>query len=134
MGIISPIYQVSLSLQVLVDTCAYVAIFVPRYDHFKASLENSMLAIYEGVSLPRGARRLLPRRGWTTAPGDYEDPPLAFPRATPPAPRLREWFTGPIGKFCEDPHGGDVGFKLAFGFAAVSYLVLRTVEKRHFWK
>lgn len=42
------------------------------------------------------------------------------------------WFTGPIGKLCGTEYGGDVGFELAFSFAAVSYIVLRSVEKSYF--
>ena len=42
------------------------------------------------------------------------------------------WFTGPIGKLCGGDYGGDVGFELAFAFAAISYLALRTVEKSYF--
>ena len=43
------------------------------------------------------------------------------------------WFTGPIGKLIGDPaHGGDIGFELAFSFAAIAYAVLRTLEFRHF--
>ena len=39
------------------------------------------------------------------------------------------WFIGPIGKLIGDPaFGGDVGFELAFSFAAVSYIILRTIE------
>ncbi len=42
------------------------------------------------------------------------------------------WFTGPIGKLCGTDYGGDVGFELAFGFAATSYCAMRYVEKRFF--
>lgn len=43
------------------------------------------------------------------------------------------WFIGPIGKRTGLPgYGGDVGFPLAFAFSAISYAVLRTVEKRVF--
>jgi purine-cytosine permease-like protein len=42
------------------------------------------------------------------------------------------WFVGPIGKQVGTAFGGDIGFELAFGFAAVSYLVLRTWEVRVF--
>jgi hypothetical protein len=49
----------------------------------------------------------------------------------------QQWFIGPIGRHCGTPpeeggFGGDVGFELAFAFSAVSYFVLRTVEKKHF--
>ena len=43
------------------------------------------------------------------------------------------WFIGPVGKKIGDPtYGGDVGFELAFAFSAISYLGLRTLEKKHF--
>ena len=45
----------------------------------------------------------------------------------------QKWFIGPIGKKIGSPmFGGDVGFELAFAFAAVSFVGLRTLEKRHF--
>jgi len=41
------------------------------------------------------------------------------------------YYIGPIGKLIGDPaYGGDVGFPLAFGFAGVSYAILRAVERR----
>jgi purine-cytosine permease-like protein len=42
------------------------------------------------------------------------------------------WFTGPIGKLCGTQYGGDIGFELAFGFAATSFTILRYFEKKHF--
>ena len=43
------------------------------------------------------------------------------------------WFTGPIALTAgEAPFGGDVGFELGAAFAAVSYLVFRTIEKKMF--
>ena len=43
------------------------------------------------------------------------------------------WFIGPVGKKIGNPmFGGDVGFELAFAFAAVSFGVFRTLEKRQF--
>jgi len=43
------------------------------------------------------------------------------------------WFVGPIALHAgEAPFGGDIGFELAFAFAAASYFVLRTVELRFF--
>ena len=43
------------------------------------------------------------------------------------------WFIGPIGKKIGDPsYGGDCGFELAFAFAAISFFILRTFEKRSF--
>ena len=42
------------------------------------------------------------------------------------------WFVGPIGKRVGGKFGGDVGFEMGFGCAAIAYLVLRTVEVRVF--
>lgn len=43
------------------------------------------------------------------------------------------WFIGPVGKKIGSPKfGGDVGFMLAFAFAAISFFVLRTFEKKAF--
>ncbi len=41
------------------------------------------------------------------------------------------WFKGPIGRKIGTPgYGGDIGFPLAFAFSAISYVGMRTVEKR----
>ncbi|GAA5941525.1 uncharacterized protein JCM15063_001610 [Sporobolomyces koalae] len=42
----------------------------------------------------------------------------------------QEWYTGPIGKTF-GKFGADLGFELAFGFAAVTYPVFRYVEKNY---
>ena len=43
------------------------------------------------------------------------------------------WLTGPVGKLIGAPGvGGDVGFELAFGFAAIAYCVARYSEIRYF--
>lgn len=43
------------------------------------------------------------------------------------------WFIGPIGRHIGTPgYGGDIGFELAFAFSALSFLVLRTFEKKQF--
>jgi hypothetical protein len=42
------------------------------------------------------------------------------------------WYTGVIAKTAGSTFGGDVGFELGFVFAASSYAVLRTIEKRYF--
>jgi purine-cytosine permease-like protein len=41
------------------------------------------------------------------------------------------WFVGPIAILIgEPPFGGDIGFELAFSFAATTYLIFRTIELR----
>lgn len=155
------IYSVSLSLQVLaketqrvprfvwvfLGTCVYVAISIPGYDHFESWLENFMLvigywlAIYEGISL---MEHFVFKRGF----GGYHPENYMNPKLLPPGfaaigaflfgvmgavlGMAQVWFTGPIGKLCGGDFGGDVGFELGFAFSAISYLVLRTVEKSYF--
>ncbi|KAI5923963.1 purine-cytosine permease [Camillea tinctor] len=151
------IYSVALSLQVLASpaearvprpvwtlagTLVYVAVAIPGYDHFEASLESFMLviaywlAIYEGVSL---SEHFLFRRGIAGyVPEDYETPSRLPPGFAAISAFLcgvagavlgmsQEWFSGPIGKLA----GGDIGFELAFAFTAVSYVALRSVEKSY---
>ncbi|EFW98667.1 purine-cytosine permease [Grosmannia clavigera kw1407] len=155
------IYSVSLSLQVLakqterlprffwvlIGTGIYIAISIPGYSHFESWLENFMLiigywlAIYEGISL---SEHFIFRRGFSGYhPEDYTDasklPPgiasiIAFGFGIMGAilGMSQVWFTGPIGKLCGGDFGGDVGFELAFAFAAVSYIGMRAVEKSYF--
>ncbi|KAK3943680.1 purine-cytosine permease [Diplogelasinospora grovesii] len=156
------IYSVSLTLQVLaketqrvprfvwtfLGTCVYVAISIPGYDHFESWLENFMLiigywlAIYEAISL---GEHFVFKRGF----GGYKPEDYTNPKALPPGIAAiiafafgimgaalgmsQVWYTGPIGKLCGGPEfGGDVGFELAFGFAFVSYLGLRALERSYF--
>ncbi|KAK8064907.1 Purine-cytosine permease [Apiospora phragmitis] len=156
------IYSVSLSMQVLargtqrvprfvwtfLGTCIYVAISIPGYDHFENWLENFMLligywlAIYEGISL---SEHFIFRCGYAGyRPEDYTEPGLLPPGFAAVAAfcvgivgavlgMAQVWFTGPIGKLCGgEQAGGDVGFELAFCFAAVSYTVLRSLERSYF--
>lgn len=154
-------YSVSLSLQVLaratgrvprslwtvVGTAAYVAIAIPAYDHFEAALQNLLLlvgywlAIYEGICL---TDHFVFRRGFK----GYRIEDYMVPSRLPPGfaaisafvagvvgavlGMAQAWFTGPIGRLCGAEFGGDVGFELAFSFAAVVYLCLRSVERRYF--
>ncbi|CAO1605600.1 Purine-cytosine permease fcy21 [Xanthoria calcicola] len=156
------IYSVSLSLQVLgrwtqavprfiwtfVGTLIYVAISIPGYSHFESVLENFMLligywlAIYEGIALAEHFIFKRGIKGYNVADYTSKDllPPgiaaiLAFCFGVLGAVMgmAQVWFIGPIGKHIGNPlYGGDVGFPLAFGFAFVSYVGLRTVEKRKF--
>jgi NCS1 nucleoside transporter family len=155
------IYSVSLSLQVLakgtqrvprfiwvaIGTGAYIAIAIPGYHRFEVWLENLMLlvaywlAIYEGISL---TEHFVFRRGI----GGYRPEDYMTPSKLPPGyaaitafafgvmgvilGMAQVWFTGPIGKLSGGEVGGDVGFEIGFGCAAVSYLGLRTLEKRYF--
>ncbi|KAI4279487.1 MAG: hypothetical protein LQ337_000188 [Flavoplaca oasis] len=156
------IYSVSLSLQVLgrwtqavprfvwtfIGTLVYVAISIPGYSHFETVLENFMLvigywlAIYEGIALPEHFFFKKGIQGYNVA--DYTSPHLLPPGIAAIVAfgfgvmgavmgMAQVGFIGPIGKHIGDPsYGGDVGFPLAFAFAFVSYLGLRTVEKRRF--
>ncbi|KAI0506886.1 purine-cytosine permease [Xylaria bambusicola] len=155
------IYSVSLSLQVLaystervprfiwtaVGTAVYIAVAVPGYEQFEAALENVLLltsywlAIYQGVSL---TEHFVFRRGFKGyRPDDY-----MIPKKLPPGiaatlafvvgvvgavlGTAQTWYTGPIGKLCGTDFGGDVGFELAFSFTSITYIGLRSVERRYF--
>lgn len=153
------LYSVALSLQLLSEhtsrvprflwtflcTLAYLAISLAGYNHFAPVLENFMLvigywlAIYEGVSL---TEHFVYRRGSFAryAPEAYCEPsrlPPGFAALAAFAVGVvgavlgmsQNWYTGPIGKLCGADHGGDVGFELAFAFAALSYVAFRAVEK-----
>jgi NCS1 nucleoside transporter family len=154
------IYSLSLSLQVLarktqavprflwtfLGTIVYCAIAIPGYGHFESVLENFMLvigywlAIYEGVSI---TDHFVFKRGF----GGYDVALYNRPGELPPGVAAvgaflfgvlgavmgmaQVWFIGPIGKRIGNPmFGGDIGFPLAFTFAAVSYVILRTIERR----
>lgn len=155
------IYSVGLSLQVLATstqrvprfiwcffgTCAYVAISIPGYSRFAAWLENFMtiiaywLAIYEGIAL---TEHFVFRRSFKGyRPEDYTDPDSLPPGCAAALAfcfgvmgtvlgMAQTWYTGPIGRLCGAEYGGDVGFELAFCFSAVSYVVLRSLEKSYF--
>jgi NCS1 nucleoside transporter family len=155
------IYSVSLSLQLLarasqriprfiwtfVGTLVYCAIAIPGYGHFESVLENFMLliaywlAIYEGIAV---SEHIFFKRGFSGYdPTIYADasklPPgiaaivaFCFGIMGAVLGMAQVWFTGPIGKLCGGAFGGDVGFELAFAFAASSYCVMRYAEKRYF--
>lgn len=155
------IYSVSLSLQVLarttqrvprfvwtfVGTLIYVAVAIPGYSQFENVLENFMLliaywlAIYEGIAV---SEHVFFKRGF----GGYQPEAYMDKEKLPPGiaavtafcfgvmgavmGMAQVWFTGPVGRLCGGEEGGDVGFELAFGFAAVSFCGLRYWEKRYF--
>ncbi|KAL1882268.1 Purine-cytosine permease fcy21 [Diaporthe australafricana] len=154
------IYSVSLSLQVLarqtqrvprfiwpaVATAVYVAISIPGYGNFELILENFMLligywlAIYEGIAL---TEHFVFRRAGGYVVEDYATPGRLPPGIAALCAFLvgvmgavlgmaQVWYTGPIGRLCGDEYGGDVGFELGFGFSAVTYLALRSVERAKF--
>ncbi|SMQ44892.1 unnamed protein product [Zymoseptoria tritici ST99CH_3D7] len=156
------IYSVALTVQTLsrytqavprfvwtaVGTGVYIAIAIPGYSHFETVLENFMnfigywLAIYEGIAL---TEHFVFRRGFGGyAPEDYDVPGRLPPGIAAMGAfgmgvvgmvmgMSQTWFVGPIALFAgKKPFGGDVGFELGFGFAAVSYLALRPIEKRYF--
>lgn len=99
------------------------------------------LAIYEGISIPE---HIIFKRGFGGYhPEDYmskDKLPPGFAAITAFAIGIagailgmaQVWFVGPIGKLCGGDFGGDVGFELAFCFAAASYVPLRFLEKKKF--
>ena len=156
------IYSIALTVQVLarftqrvprfiwtgVATGVYIAIAIPGYTHFTLVLQNFMnfigywLAIYEGISL---TEHFVFKRGMSGyAPEDYDKPSklppgiaaivaFCFGIAGMVTGMSQVWFVGPIALHAGvAPFGGDVGFELGFTFSAVSYLVLRPIEKKFF--
>jgi len=114
-----------------------VTIAIPGYDHFEDVLENFMLiiALSEHIIYKRGfwgyhlkhylGRRKLP-------PGIAAMTAFCFGIAGAILGMLQVWFEGPIGALCGAPFGGDIGLELAFSFSALSYIILRYFEKKHF--
>lgn len=154
------IYSISLTVQVLarwtqriprflwtaVATGVYIAIAIPGYSHFETVLENFMLfigywlAIYEGISLTDHFVFKRGMRGYDPSHYDQRDklPPsiaAVFAFCVGICGMVlgmsQVWFVGPIALHAgEAPFGGDIGFELAFAFAAASYLIVRPIEKR----
>jgi purine-cytosine permease-like protein len=129
-----------------VGTAVYIAIAIPGYSHFETILENFMLfigywlAIYEGISL---SDHFVFKRGMTGYVPEHYDMPGKLPPGVAAVFAFcmgicgmvlgmsQVWFVGPIALHAgEAPFGGDVGFELAFAFAAVTYLVTRPIEKK----
>lgn len=155
------IYSVGLSLQFLakrsqrvprfvwtfVGTLIYCAIAIPGYGEFERVLENFMLliaywlAIYEAIAI---AEHIVFKRGFAgydiaiyldakkLPPGLAAVTAFLFGIMGAVLGMAQVWFVGPIGKLCGTAHGGDVGFELAFAFAAIVYIPLRFWERRQF--
>lgn len=148
------VYSVSFGMQVLsrrsarvprliwtlLGVCIAVAVGIPAYDNFAPWLETFLvttaywLAIYEAIAL---TEHFVFRRGIKGyRPEDYGTPEklpvglaafgaFGFGVVGCVLGMTQEWWTGPIGALS----GGDLGFELAFGLSAVSYAVLRVVER-----
>lgn len=156
------IYSVALTAQVLarwtqrvprwvwtfVGTVIYIAIAIPGYDNFETALENFMsfigywLAIYEGIAV---TDHFVFKRGFAGyRVEDYDHPERLPPGIAAVAAfccgvvgmvtgMSQHYFVGPIALTAgEAPFGGDVGFELAFAFAAVSYAIFRPLELKYF--
>lgn len=156
------IYSVSLTLQVLsrftqrvprfiwvfLGSCASIAIGIPGYSHFETVLENFMnfiaywLAIYSGIAV---SDHFVFKRGFGGyRPEIYDDRhklpvgiaaalAFGFGIAGMITGMSQSWYTGPIAIHAGvAPSGGDIGFELAFAFAAVSYCLLRPIELKVF--
>lgn len=99
------------------------------------------LAAYEAIAL---VEHFAFRRGYTGYdPDQYTDPDRLPPGYAALAAFVcgasgailgmkQLWYTGPIARLVGSDGGGDLGFELAFAFAAVAYLGLRMFEKRRF--
>ncbi|KAF3167091.1 purine-cytosine permease [Orbilia oligospora] len=155
------IYSIGLSVQVLstklqrvprfvwtfIATCCYIAIAIPGATHFETVLENFMLliaywlGIYEGISL---TEHFIFRRGFKGYEVSHYDQPDKLPVGIAAGIAFcagiggavlgmsQVYWMGPIARLCGGEFGGDVGFELAFGFAAVTYVALRPLEKARF--
>ncbi|KAG8533723.1 uncharacterized protein KY384_001464 [Bacidia gigantensis] len=154
------IYSLTFSLQLMtryaqkvprfiftfIGTVIYCAIAIPGYSRFEEVLENFMLligywlAIYEGIALSEHFIFKKRKYDLTIWNSPNELPPgiaavLAFCFGVFGAVMgmAQKWWKGPVGRKIGLPmFGGDVGFELAFAFAAVSYWGLRFAEKRFF--
>lgn len=132
----------------VVATGVYIAIAIPGYSDFEEVLENFMnfigywLAIYEGIAL---TEHFVFRRGIEGYKAELYDHPGELPPGLAAVCAFivgvvgvvmgmsQVWFIGPIAKHIGDPqYGGDIGFELGFGFAAVAYVVFRPLELRMF--
>ncbi|KAI9924974.1 hypothetical protein ASPWEDRAFT_45096 [Aspergillus wentii DTO 134E9] len=156
------IYSVALTLQVLsrysqrvprfiwvfLGSCASIAIGIPGYSHFETILENFMnfiaywLAIYSGIAL---SDHLVFKRGFSGYRPELYDQREKLPVGIAAAVSFgfgvagmitgmsQSWYVGPIALHAgAAPTGGDIGFELAFAFAAVMYIVLRPIELKIF--
>ncbi|KAJ9645523.1 uncharacterized protein PV06_07792 [Exophiala oligosperma] len=155
------IYSLTFSLQILthyaqkvprflwtfVGTVVYCAIAIPGYSHFEAVLEDFMLligywlAVYSAISLPE---HFIFKRGIRGYSPEHYDQPKYLPPSFAALGAFcfgvvgavmgmaQVWYIGPIGKLIGIGFGGDIGFELAFSFAATTYIVFRTFEIRYF--
>ncbi|MCJ1420141.1 purine-cytosine permease [Xylographa parallela] len=155
------IYSVTFSLQVMsrwtaviprfiwtfIGTVIYCAIAIPGYSHFASVLEDFMLligywlAIYEGIALTEhfffkrgfpGYDITIYRDASRLPPGIAAIVAFCFGIMGAVMGMAQVWFIGPIGRLIGTGYGGDIGFPLAFAFSAISYGVMRTLEKRYF--
>lgn len=104
------------------------------------SNQGYWLSIYEGISLTEHflfARRRYDITAFNTPsrlpPGLAAIVAFGFGIMGAVMGMAQVWFKGPIGRKIGLPgYGGDIGFPLAFAFSAISYVGMRTVEKRMF--
>ncbi|KAL4889389.1 cytosine-purine permease [Aspergillus ambiguus] len=156
------IYSVALTVQVLgrysqrvprfiwtlLGSCVTIAIGIPGYSHFETILENFMnfiaywLAIYSGIAV---TDHFVFKRGFGGYRPELYDKPHKLPLGVSAAIAFcfgiagmitgmsQTWWVGPIAMHAgAPPYGGDIGFELAFAFAATMYLILRPIELRIF--
>ncbi|KAK1757959.1 purine-cytosine permease [Echria macrotheca] len=126
-------------LWTLLGVCIAIGLAVPAYDNFAPWLENFLVttaywfAIYQGIAF---TEHFIFRRGFDGyQPSDYDSPDklpvgwaasaaFVFGVAGCVLGMTQLWWTGPVGRLA----GGDLGFELAFGFSALSYVILRYFE------
>lgn len=158
---IATVYSVSMSVQSLgrktqrvprflwtvLSTVGYTAFAIPAYAEFATYLQNLLLAmsywisIYLGISL---TEHFLFRRGVKGyRPESYTDAKRLPPGVAAVASFCvgavgvamgiaQEWYRGPVVQAVGREFMGDLGCVFGFAFTTVSYVVLRTLEKRYF--
>ncbi|KAJ6437231.1 purine-cytosine permease [Purpureocillium lavendulum] len=151
------IYSVSLTLMILgrstarvyrwvwviLGSCAYVAIAIPGYSSFEDVLESFMhiigywIACYSGVAL---CDHVVFKRSFSQYDPSIYDKPRQLPLGISAVVAFvlgivgmvlgmsQPWYTGPVAKAAS----GDLGFELAFCFAAISYAAMRPFELKVF--
>lgn len=123
-----------------------LAICIPGYMYFEDVMHNFMnmigywLAIYTAISV---SDHIVFRKGFKGYVVDDFDKPNKLPPGIAAGFAFacgaagvcigmsQKWWTGPLAKKIGE-FGGDIGFELGFGFALVTYLCTRPLEKSYF--
>ncbi|KAJ3058061.1 hypothetical protein HDU98_005830 [Podochytrium sp. JEL0797] len=137
--------KVHRAIWTLIGAVIYVTLAIISINKFNSVLENFLLVIayflapYVAI---HGAEFIVFRgRDFKQYPVDIWESPRELPLGAAAIVALgigfagavlgmaEVWYTGVVALKISQPFGGDVGFEMAFGFALVAYLILRTLEK-----